>query len=156
MLPNGKIVVHEHYFVEGEVIGNFFNLIKEENLKLPNVEIEIEALRDSELEEFYFLQNVIYENTVFEKIITQLIKKTIIKFFENIYGPKGYMLAMFKLYANEKLEVEKTEISYENFNMSKSQYYLKLGELKKEGYLEEKKNIFRLNIQKISKYLEEI
>lgn len=153
VLPSGKVVTHEHYFSEGELVGNFFNFVKDDTLRVPNVEMEIEALRDSELEEFCFLQNLINENIVFEKIITQLVKKSIIKFLENIYEPKGYILSILKLYANDKLEVEKAELSYENLNMSKSQYYLKLGELKKERYIEDKKNVWRLNIQKINEYL---
>lgn len=155
MLANGKAVANEYYFSEGEVVGNFFRFLNDEKLKVPNVEIEIEALRDSELEEFNFSTNIIYENVIFEKIIIQLIKKSTIKFLENIYNPKGYLLSILKLHANDNLEVEKTEISYENFNMSKSQYYLKLGELKKEKYIEEKSNIYKLNIKKIDEYLDE-
>ena len=154
VLENGKTVAHEHYFSEGEIIGNFFKFLKEDKLKVPSVEIEIEALKDSELEEFNFSKNVLYENVVFEKIINQLIKKSTIKFLENIYNPKGYILSILKLHANEKLEVEKTEIGYENFNMSKSQYYLKLSELKREKYIEENKNIFKLNLKKINDYLD--
>lgn len=154
ILANGKTVAHEHYFSEGEIIGNFFKFLKDDKLKVPSVEIEIEALKDSELEEFNFSKNILYENIMFEKVITQLIKKSTIKFLENIYNPKGYLLSILKLHANEKLEVEKTEISYENFNMSKSQYYLKLGELKKEGYVEENKNTFKLNLKKINGYLD--
>ncbi len=154
MLANGKAVANEYYFSEGEVVGNFFRFLKDEKLKIPSVEIEIEALRDSELEEFNFSTNIMCENIIFEKIIIQLIKKSTIKFLENIYNPKGYLLSILKLHANDKLEVEKTEIGYENFNMSKSQYYLKLSELKKEKYLEENGNVFKLNIKKIDNYLE--
>lgn len=155
MLANGKAVANEYYFSEGEVIGNFFRFLNDEKLKIPNVEIEIEALRDSKIEEFNFSTNIIYENIMFEKIIIQLIKKSTIKFLGNIYNPKGYLLSILKLHANDDLEVEKAEISYENFNMSKSQYYLKLSELKKEKYIEEKSNIYKLNIKKIDKYLDE-
>lgn len=155
ILANGKAITNEHYYGEGEVVGNFFKFLKDDKLTIPKVDIEIEALEDSKLEEFNFCQNKLVENVVFEKIITQLIKKSTIKFLENLYDAKGYILSILKLYANKHDEVEKAEISYENFNMSKSQYYLKLTELKKEKYIEEKGNKFQLNLKKIDNYLEE-
>lgn len=91
---------------------------------------------------------------MFEKIITQLIKKSTIKFLQNIYDPKGYILSVLKLYANDQGSIVKTEVSYENFNMSKSQYYLKLKELKEEKYIEEKNHLWKLNLEKIDNYLE--
>ncbi|MGL5903661.1 MAG: hypothetical protein ACRCZO_13345 [Cetobacterium sp.] len=154
ILASGKVIPNEHYFSEGEVIGNFFKFVKDERLTVPNVDIEIEALRDSELEEFSFSKTQLVENIFFERIITQLIKKSTIKFLENLYDSKGYILSILKLYANSEMEIEKKEVSFENFNMSKSQYYSKISELKKENYIEEDGKIWRLNLEKIDEYLE--
>ncbi|MGL5752647.1 MAG: hypothetical protein ACRCXT_19070, partial [Paraclostridium sp.] len=96
ILASGKVIPNEHYFSEGEVIGNFFKFVKDERLTVPNVDIEIEALRDSELEEFSFSKTQLVENIFFERIITQLIKKSTIKFLENLYDSKGYILSILK------------------------------------------------------------
>lgn len=56
IFPNGKVITHECYFLEGEIIGNFFKFLKEDKFKIPQIEIEIEALIDTELEEFTFNQ----------------------------------------------------------------------------------------------------
>ncbi|MGL5277748.1 MAG: hypothetical protein ACRC8M_01525 [Cetobacterium sp.] len=154
ILSNGKVITNEHYFGEGEVIGNFFKFAKDYKLTIPDIGIEILALKDSKLEEFDFSQNQLIENTFFEKIITQLIKKSTIKFLEKLYDTKGYILSILKLYANHEMQVEKREISYENFNISKSQYYSKIAELKKEDYICESGKIWQLNLGKIDEYLE--
>ena len=102
ILASGKIISNENCLREGELIGNFFNISSNSNLKLPEIDIEVEALEETTLEEFKF---------------------------------------------------SKKEISYENFNISKSQFYLIYSKLKKEKYVTEDKNIIKLDIEKINEYL---
>ena len=52
--------------------------------------------------------------------------------------------------------VYKKEISYENFNISKSQFYLIYSNLKKENFLSEVDNKIFLNLKKIDPYLEKL
>ncbi len=153
ILASGKVISNENCLREGEVVGNFFNISSSYSLMLPEIDIEVEALEDTILEEFKFSKKEITNNTVFEKMLSQLIKKSIIKFLYQLYDKKGYILAILKLYANSKGEIPKKEISYENFNISKSQFYLIYSKIKKENYLVEEKEIVRLNVEKINKYL---
>lgn len=153
ILASGKIISNENCLREGELIGNFFNISSNSNLKLPEIDIEVEALEETTLEEFKFSKKEILNNTIFEKMLSQLIKKSIIKFLYQLYDSKGYILAILKLYANSNNEIPKKEISYENFNISKSQFYLIYSKLKKEKYVTEDKNIIKLDIEKINEYL---
>lgn len=153
ILANGKIISNESCLREGELVGNFFNISSNFNVNLPEIDVEVEALEETTLEEFKFSKKDILKNTVFEKMLSQLIKKSIIKFLYQLYDSKGYILAILKLYANSDNEIPKKEISYENFNISKSQFYLIYSKLKKENYIIEEKNLVKLNIEKINEYL---
>lgn len=153
ILASGKIISNENCLREGELIGNFFNISSNFNVNLPEIDVEVEALEETTLEEFKFSKKDILKNTVFEKMLSQLIKKSIIKFLYQLYDSKGYILAILKLYANSDNEIPKKEISYENFNISKSQFYLIYSKLKKENYIIEEKNLVKLNIEKINEYL---
>lgn len=153
ILANGKIISNENCLREGELVGNFFNISSNFNVNLPEIDVEVEALEETTLEEFKFSKKDILKNTVFEKMLSQLIKKSIIKFLYQLYDSKGYILAILKLYANSDNEIPKKEISYENFNISKSQFYLIYSKLKKENYIIEEKNLVKLNIEKINEYL---
>lgn len=153
ILASGKIISNENCLREGELVGNFFNISSNFNVNLPEIDVEVEALEETTLEEFKFSKKDILKNTVFEKMLSQLIKKSIIKFLYQLYDSKGYILAILKLYANSDNEIPKKEISYENFNISKSQFYLIYSKLKKENYIIEEKNLVKLNIEKINEYL---
>ncbi len=153
ILASGKIISNESCLREGELVGNFFNISSNFNVNLPEIDVEVEALEETTLEEFKFSKKDILKNTVFEKMLSQLIKKSIIKFLYQLYDSKGYILAILKLYANSDNEIPKKEISYENFNISKSQFYLIYSKLKKENYIIEEKNLVKLNIEKINEYL---
>lgn len=91
-----------------------------------------------------------------QKIFSQLVKKAIIKFLQQLYNTKGYILAILKLHLNDNGYVYKKEISYENFNISKSQFYLIYSNLKKENFLSEVDNKIFLNLKKIDPYLEKL
>lgn len=150
ILPNGKIISNENCLREGEIIGNFFNFLKCECLSIPEVDIEVEALEQSILEEFKFPQ---LDNYIFEKMLSQLIKKSTIKFLYHLYDKKGYILAVLKLYADSDGKIPKKEINYENFNVSKSQFYVLFSKLKQDKFLKEEKNKIILDIKKINSFL---
>lgn len=154
ILSSGKIISNEECLREGEIIGNFLNFFTISNFYIPEVEVEIEALEETILEEFLFEKNIFSkENLIIEKLIQHLIRKAIIKSLYQIYSKEAYILAILKLYANNNGILSKKEISYENFNISKSQFYLIFSKLKSENYLYEiEKNIY-LNLDKINKKL---
>lgn len=153
ILESGKVITNENCLKEGEIIGNFFRFLPE-NTMLPDTEIEIEALEDNSiLEEFQFSSEDILKNIYFEKVITQLIKKNMIKFFYQLYDTKGYILAILKLYADSSGKLLKSEINYENFNISRSQFYLIYSNLKKEKFILEKGENIHLDLDEIDEYL---
>lgn len=122
---------------------------------LPETEIEVEALENGTiLEEFHFTSKDILNNIYLEKLFFQLIKKNMIKFFYQLYDTKGYILAILKLYADDSGIILKDEISYENFNVSKSQFYLLYSKLKKEKFIQEENKKIYLNLDKIEDFLE--
>lgn len=157
ILENGKIITSENSLKEGEVIGNFFNILPENNFFVPEIDIEVEALENNTiLEEFAFSFDKIMGDIYIQKIFSQLVKKAIIKFLQQLYNTKGYILAILKLHLNDNGYVYKKEISYENFNISKSQFYLIYSNLKKENFLSEVDNKIFLNLKKIDPYLEKL
>lgn len=155
VLETGKVITNENYLKEGEIIGNFFDFLPQGNLLVPEIDIEVEALEDNTiLEEFNFCSKEITKNIYLEKMIIQLIKKSMIKFFYQLYDTKGYILAILKLSADDNGVIAKKEINYENFNISRSQFYFHYSNLKKENFIKEKdKNVY-LNLDKINDYLE--
>ena len=48
---------------------------------------------------------------------------------------------------------KRQEINYENFNISKSQFYVLFSKLKQERFLKEEKNDIFLNLEKIDSFL---
>lgn len=124
-------------------------------MRLPSTDIEIEALEETNLEKVSFCYEKINTNIVLRKAFNHLVKSAVIRILEEIYDTRGYMLLVFKFYANENGEVYKDELRYEYFKIRKSQYYVILSTLKKECYLEEKGRIIKLNLNKINKYLED-
>lgn len=154
ILANGKVISNENCLREGELIGNFFNFLNCDSISIPSIDIEVEALENSILEEFKFSEIDILNNIVFEKILSQLIKKSTIKFLSHLYDKKGYILAVLKLYANSKGIIPKKEIRYENFNIGRSQFYAIYSNLKEEKFLNEDKNIIYLNLDKINIFLD--
>ncbi|MGL5459965.1 MAG: hypothetical protein ACRDBY_10155 [Cetobacterium sp.] len=65
ILSNGKVISNENCLRKGEIIGNFFTLLKYKYLYVPEIDVE------------------------FEKMLSQLIKKSTIKFLYQFYDKKG-------------------------------------------------------------------
>ena len=154
VLANGKVIANEYCLEEGEIIGNFFSF-SNERFEIPEIHIEVDALEETELLEFEFSKNEILNNKIFGKVLKQLVQRSVIKFLYQLYDTKGYIMAILKLYADGLGVIRKKEINYENFNISRSQFYLIFLNMKKEGYLKEDKEHISLDLQKINTYLDE-
>lgn len=153
LFENGKYLPKGGKFKEGDLIGNFF-LIQKNNLLLPEISVEIIALEEETiLEEFKFEIDIFSKGSSFEKIIFQLIKENLFKLFYQLYDKKRYILSVLKFYANEKGVLSKEHIRFENFTMSKSQFYSLYAELKKEKYIIEKKSQIFLDLGRIKEFI---
>lgn len=161
ILKTGRIIIDENCMKRGEIIGNFFMLLKEEN-SFENeieseVEIEVEALEDNTvLEEINLPLKKIYEDKYFRKILIQLHKKLMVKFFYQFYNAEGYILRILKLYLDDDGTIKKEEISYRNFNISKTQFYRIYSKLKEDKFISEKNDRIYINMRKTDKYLEQL
>lgn len=153
LLENGEIIVNENYVKTGEIIGNFFLLTEIDYLELPNVEIEIESLENVTLEEIKISKDDISNNLIFKKLFSQLIKQYIIKFLSHVYDTQRFILSLLRLNSDLDGVIMKKNINYEYFNISKSQYYLLLGNMKKEKLFKEDRNKILLDLKKIEKVL---
>lgn len=154
LFENGKYLPKGGKFKEGDLIGNFFS-IQKGNFILPEISVEIIALEDETiLEEFKFdPEEVLANSSNFEKIIFQLLKENLFKLFYQLYDKKRYILSVLKFYANEKGEISKEYIRFENFTMSKSQFYSLYAELKREKYIIEKKSQIFLSLEKVESFI---
>lgn len=158
IFENGKVLPKETCFKKGEIIGNFFQYLPTDYfpLPLPDTEIEVVAMEDNTIiEEFSFEAKNISINLGLSKIIVQLLKENIFKLFYHLYDKKGYLLAILKFDADDKGMLLKEQIHYDNFLMSKSQFYNVYTILKEERYLKENGKNIQLNLKKIDKYLSE-
>lgn len=160
ILPNGRVISHENCFREGELVGNFFgfleNQLLDSRLLVPEIEIQIEVLEnETVLEEISLTSRDIAQYKYLEIMIIQLIKTSLIKSLHLLYDSKRYILAVLKLHANEKGVILKNEVKYDNFNISRSQFYLLYSNLKKEEFIVEDRQFVKLNIKKVDKFLKE-
>lgn len=155
ILKNGKAIGHELFIGKGEIIGNFFSSLDEDiNKHLCLTLVEVEALEDTELEELVMLENLIKRNDDLKRILLQFSKRTVLKYYQELYDTKGYILAVLKLHAGKNKALSKTEVRFDRFaNVSRSQFYRIYSDLKKEGYIIEEKDEIKLQIIKINQYL---
>lgn len=150
--PNGKIINNNMCLKKGEILFNWFNFFEDKE-KL-EVEIEVEALEKTELEEMVIL-NEIKEN-IYQSMLFQLMKKSILELQYQLYNTKGYILVTLKIYACERGKLNKKSINPEYFNVGKTQFYKVYKEIKVEEFVVEERGIVNLNIPKIDEYLFEL
>lgn len=153
ILKNGKVIITDYCAREGEIIGDYLQFSENKKILKPDIAVEVEALEKTIIEEFEFSENELKKSRAFEKIMNQLLKNSMLKFMMHLYDKKGYLLLILKLYANSTGEILKKEVNYNNFNISKSQFYLIYSKLKDEGYLCERREKIYLNLNKIEEYL---
>lgn len=151
IFPNGKYVVNENYLKKGDIIGNLLNFynLKDENIE-KNSELEIKALENSILEEINFSLNKI---DIVGNVMEQLTRKVRSRLIFHKYSKEGYILAAMLSYGGEEGVIKKSDITYEDFNMSRSQFYLIFSKLKKDNFFTLENNSYILNKDKIYEYL---
>ena len=154
VLENGHTLPKEGSYSQGDILGNFFHFSNFDKTFLPNLELEITALEDNTiLEEFNFNYNSILSLPGFEQLFEHLIRENVFRIFYHLYDKKGYVLSVLKFYSNSKGILLKDKISHEYFNISKSQFYSTISELKQNSFIFEKNKKIVLNLEKISTYL---
>lgn len=154
ILETGKVITNEVHLSSGEIVGNFFKFLKISDFKIPEMEIEVKSLEDETvLEELVITEEKIKKDTYLKQLITVLLKKVLLKLIYHLYDTKGYILAVLKLQKNERDYIYKEDVHYENFNISKSQFYLAYKTLKKEKYILEINGKIFFNIKKVDNYL---
>lgn len=150
---NGKIINNNTFLKKGEILFNWFNFFDRKNEI--EIEIEIEALEKSILEEMIVSNENINEN-IYQIMLFQLMRKNILELQYQLYNTKGYILVTLKMYACDKGILDKRSVKPEYFNIGKTQFYKIYKEIKDEKFLIEKKQKVYLNIFKIDKYLLEL
>ena len=149
LLENGDIIVNESYIQSGEIIGNFFLLTEIDYLELPSIEIEIESLNKVILEEIKISREEIFNNFILKKLFSQLIKQYIIKFLSHAYDTQKFILSLLRINCDLNGVILKKNINYEYFNISRSQYYLVLSNIKKQNLFKEDNKKIILDLKKI-------
>lgn len=154
ILETGKIIKNEIQLSAGEIVGNFFKFSLLSDFKISDMEIEIMAVEDKTvLEELPITKEYLQKNPYLQKIIYFLLKKVLLKIFYQLYDTKGYVLAVLKLLQKDKKFIYRKDIHYENFNISKSQFYFVYNALKKENYFVEVNDRVYFNKKKMDNYL---
>ncbi|QNM15680.1 MULTISPECIES: hypothetical protein [Fusobacterium] len=154
IFPNGKIVTNEHWLKTGDLIGEFLNYWRLKNVDLPDIEIEVDALEDSVLEEINFDIKEIKNNIFLNNLIKNFIRLHVFQLLFHFYDTKGYILTLLKLYSNGDNVISKEQFNVEHFNISKSQFYNVYGQLRKSGYFKEENKKIYLDRKKADEYLE--
>lgn len=156
--PNGKVVSNEAPLEKGGIVGNFFKIYRVYENIAKDIAIEIEALEDTEMlvsDERELLKAL--ENDTFgmmENLINQMLKKHLINIFHHGYSKKGYLLAVLLLHSDNSGNIDKEFFNYELFNLSRSQFFATISELKKDFIIVKKSRGFEINRKEAEKFLE--
>lgn len=153
ILENGKVISCENILKKDEIIGNFLTLSEANFLILPEVEIEIEALEETIIEEVEISKIELNKNPILKRLLNQLVKQYIIKFIPYICDSMKLLLILLKINSDSNGIVDKKNIGYENLNMSRTRYYSILSIIKKEKFIKEDKKKIFLNLKKINEKL---
>lgn len=156
IFANGKSFPKDGYLQAGDLIGNFFTYFHGDKIPYIEIEMEITALENNTIiEEIQINRDEINKNHRVKEILIQLIRENAFKLLQFSHDKKGYLLVALKYYANDIGKLAKEDIRYENYIISKSQFYSIYTQLKKEKFLEEKEEGVYLNLPKIDNYLKE-
>lgn len=150
IISNGKVLINEIYLTKNDIIIDYFNNFNNTKLSYNfEIDTEVEAMENSELEKINIFDNSLYSN----KIIKQLTNQLFLNLLYHIYDTKGYILTKLKISANKQGELFKKEIKVENYNLGKTQFYKIYSELKKEEFFVENKDKVILDLSKVNHYL---
>lgn len=138
---NGKTVVNESVLKKDDVLYNIIfidnNFINEHN-SLKEIETLFKAFEITILKEIEL--NKLYK----ERLLLQISYYYILKELHLLVTTTEYLLITLKRYSYNNI-IDKTVIIYDDFNISRSQFYLIIQSLKKNKLLIEKNNNYILN-----------
>ncbi|MGL5123855.1 MAG: hypothetical protein ACRC6K_06825 [Fusobacteriaceae bacterium] len=149
---NGKVINNNMFLKEGEIIFDCFNYFeKNENM---DIKIKVIALENTVLEEITLKKNS--DKEIYKTMLIQLMNKNALEVEEQLYTPKGSILAMLKRYASNDGIINKKNIRPDFFYLGKTQFYKLYKIIKNEEFIKEEEKKVHLNIQKIDNYLSEL
>lgn len=137
----GKVVVNESVLKTDDVLYNIIfineNFISEHN-SLKEAETLFKAFETTVLKEIEL--DKLYK----EKLLLQISYYYILKELHLLITTTEYLLITLKRYSYNNI-IDKTVIVYDDFNISRSQFYLIMQSFKKNKLLIEKNNNYILN-----------
>lgn len=139
IFEDGQLFTIPKYFIEGDIIGNFFYL--DSKIDVLSYYIEIFALNNVILEEVLNIKLV--KESIYQKIISHLLNIIAIEISRNLKNKKEFLLDILRKLSIVDEITQKKLINPSIVNFSKSQYYLLITQLKKEKKIQEKNNIFK-------------
>ncbi len=148
IFEDGKSICFEFPLIPNDVSGNFFSLFSQTSPFYNDVTLEIQANKESHIKIFKFDLTKI-DNELLNRLILQLSKQLIIKLWFQLYPKEAFVLLMLRIYSQKYNTIYKKYITYEVFNISKSQFYLIYSNLKKQKFIVEKSKFIEL--QQLSK-----
>lgn len=141
IMPSGKTVVNESLLKSNDILYNFLfinnDLIDEKKI-LKDGEVLFKAFEDS------ILKEVELNNQFKDKLASQSFHYYILKELQLAITSIEYLLITLKRYSYNN-SVDRTIILYDNFNISRSQFYLIIQRLKKDKLLIEEGDKYILN-----------
>lgn len=158
IFSNGKVVNSEMPLANGDIIGNFFKICNVYQTITKDIAIEIEAMEDTILlinstEEL--LKNLKNDNFgMLKNLIEQMLKKHLITICHHTYSKKGYVLAVLLLHSDEMGNIPKEMLSHEIFNLSRSQFFAAMSELKNDLLVNKTSKGVKIDKIEAEKYLE--
>ena len=139
--PNGKTTVNESILKTNDILYNSLSisnsLINEYNF-LKNIETLFKAF------EITILKEIKFDKLLKDKLLLQISYYYTLKELHLIMTTTEYILITLKRYSCNNI-IDKTIILYDDFNISRSQFYLIIQNLKKENILIENNNNYILN-----------
>lgn len=158
VFSNGKIVNSEVPLVSGDIVGNFFNIYGLYKNITKGLAVEVEAIDDTimvELNKDEMSQKIkSFSTGIVGNLMEQMLKKQLINICHHIYSKKGYILAVLLMHSKENEYIPKSFLNHEVFNLSRSQFFMVISELKKEGILEKKLDKIKVDKNKAEEFLE--
>lgn len=144
-----KLLSTEIILEKNDLVFNYLSFLNISSKVFSQTELEIKALEKTILLEYEFNIKKDYIN-----LISQLLSRINHSSIYHIYGKKGYILyALCNLAINN--EIDKNKINYEYFNISRSQFYLILANLKNDQYIHEIGKKYILNRDKVDAFFKE-
>lgn len=158
VFSNGKIANSEIPLSKGDIVGNFFNIYGLYENITKGLAVEIEAIEDTIIAELNQEETLKRKkrisNSIFWNFIEQMLKKHLINVCHHVYSKKGYVLAVLLIHSKSDEYIPKDLLNYEIFNLSRSQFFIIISELKKDKILEKEADRIKIDKNKAEEFLE--